>query len=148
MLIDCWFWRPILVHVAFQVDPLAQPGTVTLYLGANRGRGQTNHVVVSRSMWPRSSICRMLPQSREPSERRRHVVYISVILSSVFGEACWSLYRGHKALNRGVRYRWRSGVFLQWLGRFPSLTRDRVSLAAISVTFGDGLYLWNVFGAS
>ena len=25
------------VHVAFQVDPLAQPGTVTLYLGANRG---------------------------------------------------------------------------------------------------------------
>ena len=68
------------VHVAFQVDPLAQPGTVTLYLGANRGRGQTNHVVVSRSMQPRSRICRMLPQSREPSERRRHAVYISVIL--------------------------------------------------------------------
>ena len=42
------YLAPILFHVAFQVDPLAQPGTVTLYLGANRGRGQTNHVVVSR----------------------------------------------------------------------------------------------------
>ena len=43
------------VPVAFQVDPLAQPGTVTLYLGANRGRGQAypngdiSNVVVSRS---------------------------------------------------------------------------------------------------
>ena len=41
--------------MAFQVDPLAQPGTVTLYLGANRGRGQAypngdiSNVVVSRS---------------------------------------------------------------------------------------------------
>ena len=62
--VDCWFvrargwkdrlydgwnpgpergatWRPILVHVAFHVDPLAQPGTVILYLGANRGRGHS-----------------------------------------------------------------------------------------------------------
>ena len=31
---------------------------------------------------------------------------------------------------------------------YTYLTRDLVSLAAISVTFGDGLYLWNVFGAS
>ena len=43
------------VPVAFQVDPLAQPGTVTLYLGANRGCGQTYpngdiaNVVASRS---------------------------------------------------------------------------------------------------
>ena len=39
----------------YEVDPLAQPGTVTLYLGANRGRGQTYpngdiaNVVASRS---------------------------------------------------------------------------------------------------
>ena len=39
----------------YEVDPLAQPGTVTLYLGANRGRGQAypngdiSNVVVSRS---------------------------------------------------------------------------------------------------
>ena len=25
----------------------------------------------------------------------------------MFGEACWSLYRGRNALNRGVRYEWR-----------------------------------------
>ena len=85
-------WRPILVHVAFQVDPLAQPGTVTLYLGANRGRGQTYpngdiaNGVAARSeavgMCPRSSPRRMLPNigSLQSVERNLSVVRISVLL--------------------------------------------------------------------
>ena len=74
------------VHVAFQVDPLAQPGTVTLYeryrpldgsfpdeVICTGGHSQCSvkRVGVSSSeavrMCPRSSPCRMLPQYREPS---------------------------------------------------------------------------------
>ena len=72
--------------MAFQVDPLAQPGTVTLYLGANRGRGQTYpNGDIANGVASRSEAVRVLGNllwGPFSVERLRRFVRISVILSN------------------------------------------------------------------
>ena len=43
---------------------------------------------------------------------------------------------GTNALNRGVRYKWRSGGFLQWLGRTSLLTIWALSQSMALSTIG------------